>query len=129
MKVVITSGATREHIDPVRFISNISTGNLGSCIADEAALRGFQVIYIHGISAKLPSSPGIQLKEVISTGDVLRLLKENGLQDIVVFGGGIIPDEDIKQLKSIGVAEIFTPGTSTQAIIDWVKTNVKSRSL
>ncbi len=61
--------------------------------------------------------------------EVIRLLKENGIEDMVIFGGGIIPDEDIKTLKSQGVHELFTPGTSTQAIIDWVKANVKPRAL
>jgi len=42
----------------------------------------------------------------------------------VVFGGGIIPDSDIPELKALGVAAIFTPGTSTQSIVDWVRANV-----
>jgi methylmalonyl-CoA mutase C-terminal domain/subunit len=51
---------------------------------------------------------------------VLKLLKEKGADDIVVFGGGIIPEEDITELKKMGVAEIFTPGTPLQEIIDFV---------
>lgn len=53
--------------------------------------------------------------------EVLRLLKEKGLEDVVVFGGGIIPDEDIPKLKEAGVAEIFTPGTPLRRIIDFLK--------
>ena len=60
---------------------------------------------------------------------VLQCLRERGLGDIVVFGGGIIPDEDIPGLKQAGVLEIFTPGASTEQIIEWVRTHVKSRSL
>ncbi len=55
---------------------------------------------------------------------VLELLRERGAADILVFGGGIIPDADIPELKSLGVAEVFTPGASTQSIVDWVRANV-----
>jgi methylmalonyl-CoA mutase C-terminal domain/subunit len=58
---------------------------------------------------------------------VLRLLKEKGGEDMVVFGGGIIPDEDIDSLRREGVARIFTPGATTREVIDWVRTNVASR--
>jgi methylmalonyl-CoA mutase C-terminal domain/subunit len=51
---------------------------------------------------------------------VVEVLKEKGADDIVVFGGGIIPDDDIKELKTSGVAEIFTPGTPLQSIVDWI---------
>lgn len=60
--------------------------------------------------------------------EVIRLMKEKGMEDVLVFGGGIVPDDDIAELKSQGVAEIFTPGSSTQDIIDWVKKNVKPKS-
>ena len=55
---------------------------------------------------------------------VIELLKERDATDIVVFGGGIIPAADIPELEALGVAKIFTPGTTTTEIIDWVKTNV-----
>ena len=51
---------------------------------------------------------------------VIEVLKEKGADDIVVFGGGIIPDDDIAELKKSGVAEIFTPGAPLQAIVDWI---------
>jgi methylmalonyl-CoA mutase C-terminal domain/subunit len=54
----------------------------------------------------------------------LELLREKDAGDIVVFGGGIVPDADIPDLKLMGVAEIFTPGTTTHAIVDWVRSNV-----
>jgi len=56
---------------------------------------------------------------------VLELLKEKGAEDIVVFGGGIIPPDDIAALKALGVKEIFTPGTSTQAIIKFVREQIR----
>jgi methylmalonyl-CoA mutase C-terminal domain/subunit len=55
---------------------------------------------------------------------VLELLGERDARDIVVFGGGIIPEADIAPLKELGVAAVFTPGTTTQAIVDWVTGNV-----
>jgi len=59
---------------------------------------------------------------------VVRLLREQGAEDVVVFGGGIIPDADISQLKAEGIAEIFTPGTPMRTITDWVRDHVPDRS-
>jgi len=56
--------------------------------------------------------------------EVVNLLKENKADDIIVFGGGIIPPDDVTKLKELGVKEIFLPGSSTTDIIDWVRTNV-----
>jgi methylmalonyl-CoA mutase, C-terminal domain len=56
---------------------------------------------------------------------VIDLLTERAANDIVVFGGGIIPDADIPLLKEMGVAEVFTPGTTTTQIVDWVNANVR----
>jgi len=58
--------------------------------------------------------------------EVMDLLKERGATDILVFGGGIVPDDDIPVLKDMGVAEIFTPGTSMQSIVDWVVANTNN---
>lgn len=52
--------------------------------------------------------------------EVIRLLAERGAGDIVVFGGGIVPPEDVEALKAVGVDEVFTPGTSMQAIVEYV---------
>ena len=57
---------------------------------------------------------------------VIELLKERDAEDIKVFGGGIIPEADIAPLKSLGVAAIFTPGTPTGDVVDWVNANVAS---
>ena len=57
--------------------------------------------------------------------EVLKLLKEKKAGDILVFGGGIIPDDDIARLKKKGVAEIFTPGTSLEDAVNFVKKNIK----
>jgi methylmalonyl-CoA mutase C-terminal domain/subunit len=55
---------------------------------------------------------------------VIELLRERGADDIIVFGGGIIPDADIPELERMGVAKIFTPGSSTESIVEWVRANV-----
>jgi methylmalonyl-CoA mutase, C-terminal domain len=60
---------------------------------------------------------------------VVELLKEKGADDIVVCGGGIIPDEDIAFLKQAGIKEVFTPGSSLDEIVAWVEKNIKARSL
>jgi len=59
---------------------------------------------------------------------VLDLLREKDMQDVVVFGGGIIPDEDIEPLKQAGVKGLFTPGTPMQEIIDFIHGNIKPKS-
>jgi methylmalonyl-CoA mutase C-terminal domain/subunit len=60
---------------------------------------------------------------------VIQLLKDKGAEDIQVFGGGILPDEDIVTLKAAGVLEMFTPGASMKDIIEWVHANIRSRRL
>jgi methylmalonyl-CoA mutase, C-terminal domain len=55
---------------------------------------------------------------------LIELLKEKNAEDVVVFGGGIIPEEDIPQLEQLGVAKVFTPGATTQEIVEWVRGHV-----
>jgi len=55
---------------------------------------------------------------------VIALLKERDASDIVVFGGGIIPEDDIEPLHELGVAKVFTPGTTTTEIVEWVRSTV-----
>jgi methylmalonyl-CoA mutase, C-terminal domain len=59
---------------------------------------------------------------------VMDLLKNQSAEDILVFGGGIIPDGDIPELRKLGVAEIFTPGSSTQDIVRWIQTHIPARA-
>jgi len=54
-------------------------------------------------------------------GEVLGLLKKNKARDIAVFGGGIVPQEDIRSLKKMGIKEIFTPGVPIEEIVNFVK--------
>ena len=60
---------------------------------------------------------------------VLELLAERGAQDVVVFGGGIIPEDDIEALSALGVAKIFTPGATTTSIVEWVRDHVARQSV
>ena len=55
---------------------------------------------------------------------VIGLLRANGAEDIAVFGGGIIPAEDIPKLEALGVAQVFTPGARTDEIVGWVQANL-----
>ncbi len=58
---------------------------------------------------------------------VVELLKAQGADDVLVIGGGVIPDDDIPGLKAAGIDEVFTPGTATTTTIDYIKNNVKRK--
>jgi methylmalonyl-CoA mutase C-terminal domain/subunit len=58
---------------------------------------------------------------------VIEALKARGAGDVVVFGGGIVPKDDLPRLEQIGVAKIFTPGASTHEIIDWVESYLRPK--
>ena len=58
---------------------------------------------------------------------ILDLLRQDDAADILLFGGGTIPEEDVRTLKELGVAELFTPGASTVDIVEWVRANVGQR--
>ena len=60
---------------------------------------------------------------------VVELLKENGADDIVVCGGGIIPEDDIPRLRKAGIEKVFTPGDLLEEIVDWVSANVSPRHI
>ena len=59
---------------------------------------------------------------------VIDALKDRGATDVAVFGGGIIPQDDIPKLRESGVSQVFLPGTTTQSIVDWIRGNVKPRA-
>jgi len=59
---------------------------------------------------------------------VMALLQEQGIDDVLVIGGGVIPDEDIPGLKAAGIAGVFTPGTPTTETIEFIKNNLKRRN-
>lgn len=101
---------------------------------------GFEVIYtgLHQTPEQIVATAiqedvdGIGLSILSGAHDylfprVMELLKEKGAEDIVVFGGGIIPEEDIPPLIQAGVKAIFTPGTSIEEAVRWVRENVTPR--
>jgi len=57
--------------------------------------------------------------------EIMKLLKERGMDDILVIAGGIIPEDDIKPLKKLGIKAIFGPGTPTTEIVEYIRTNAK----
>lgn len=59
---------------------------------------------------------------------VCQLLREKNAADIRVFGGGVIPEDDIPELKAAGICQVFTPGTSTEDIVKWIRDNVQPRA-
>jgi methylmalonyl-CoA mutase C-terminal domain/subunit len=59
--------------------------------------------------------------------EVIRLLRDKKAGDIKVFGGGIVPDDEISGLKQAGVAEIFTPGADTRDVVKWVEANISTK--
>lgn len=104
------------------------------------ALRdaGFEVIYtgLHQTPAAIVDAAIQEDADVIGVSilsgahltlfaEIMNKLKELDVTDITVFGGGIIPEADIPELKALGVAEIFTPGTPTAAVVDWVNAHVR----
>ena len=60
---------------------------------------------------------------------IARKLQENGMEDVLIVAGGIIPDEDIKALHEAGIKGVFTPGTSPKDIIEFIKANVSSKEV
>ncbi len=59
--------------------------------------------------------------------DVIDELKKRGIEDVAIFGGGIIPPDDLPELKRLGVKEVFTPGATADDIVAWVRANIHSR--
>jgi methylmalonyl-CoA mutase C-terminal domain/subunit len=59
---------------------------------------------------------------------VVQLLRDQGADDVFVFGGGIIPREDVPKLKEKGIEEIFTPGAATGAIVDWLRARLAKKA-
>jgi len=101
---------------------------------------GFEVIYtgLHQTPEQIVAAAiqedvdGIGLSILSGAHDyifpqVIQLLKEKGANDIVVFGGGIIPEEDILALKGNGVKALFVPGTPIEEAVNWVRENIKPR--
>lgn len=100
---------------------------------------GFEVIYtgLHQTPEMIVNTALDEDVDAISVGilsgahnfifpEILKLLKEKDASDIHVFGGGIIPEEDMKKLKKIGIGALFPPGTSTRDIVKYVRNGFKN---
>ncbi|MHA1338473.1 MAG: cobalamin B12-binding domain-containing protein [Promethearchaeota archaeon] len=103
---------------------------------------GFEVIYtgLHQtpediVNTVIQEDPDALLLSILSGAHnrlfprIMELLQQNGINDVLVLGGGIIPDKDIPFLKQIGIAEIFGPGTKIDEIVDYIKKNLKRQEL
>ena len=99
---------------------------------------GLEVIYtgLHQTAADIVESvvqedPDVLLLSILSGAhtvlfpEIMKKFKEEGIDDVLVLGGGIIPDEDIAKMKEVGISEIFGPGTKIQEIVDYIKAHLK----
>ncbi len=128
MKIIVTSGATREHIDPVRYISNISTGSLGSLIAQYASEIGLETIYIHGTGAVLPpASELITQVRITSAADaldsILIHLEDNEVKAVVhpMAVSDFTPESPSEGKISSGSSEFVLNLVPTEKIVDRIK--------
>jgi methylmalonyl-CoA mutase C-terminal domain/subunit len=101
---------------------------------------GFEVIYtgLHQsprdiVETIIQEDPDALLLSILSGAhnqlfpEIIKQLKDENIEDVLVVGGGIIPEDDADQLKKIGIAGIFGPGTTIQEIVDFIKTNLKRK--
>jgi len=122
MKVVVTAGATREFIDPVRFISNPSSGKMGIAMANAASLLGAEVKLIHGnISINIPE--GMQSEAVVSSSDLFHAVQKEQDADIIIMAAAVsdfTPAErhDHKVKKSTDTNNIELK--KTEDILEWL---------
>ncbi len=123
LRVTVTAGPTQEWLDPVRFLTNHSTGKMGYAIAREAVLRGAQVTLISGPVA-LEAVPGADMKRVTSAQDMLEAVQQALPQtDILIkaaavadYRPAVVSDEKMKK----GDGELSIPLERTQDILGWV---------
>ena len=128
MKVLVTAGATREKIDPVRFISNDSTGKMGYAIARNCMLRGAKVTLITG-KTNIPSVPFVKIIDVESAKDMFDAVKENYLDaDIIIkaaavadYRSKLVSDEKIKKKDNDMMLQL----ERTQDILQFLGENKK----
>ena len=107
-KFIVTAGPTREHIDPVRFISNPSTGKMGYAVAAAAAGRGFETVLVSGPVA-LAAPEGVRLVKVVSARDMLAAV-ERELEDgasAVLVATAAVADCHIVTTAVIAAVDIF----------------------
>lgn len=123
MRVTVTAGPTQESLDPVRFLTNHSSGRMGYAIAREAMLRGAEVTLISG-PVSLPAVAGVKLVKVVSAGDMLAAVGEALPEtDILIKAAAVAdyrPAEFSRQKLKKGDGELSLPLERTQDILAWV---------
>jgi len=132
-KVVVTAGPTREFIDPVRFISNPSSGKMGIAMADAARSLGADVTLLHGpISENIPDR--IQTKQFISADDLYKMMKDHRNADIVIMAAAVADfkpdtssDQKIKKQSAGNSPKIDLTGTPD--ILDWLGKQKKQNQI
>jgi len=129
IEYVITAGGTREPVDDVRFIGNISTGRLGACIADEAHARGHAVRFIHGAGCCMPRCrKAIVLEDFVTSMDLRRILEERvrtALPPAVLVHAAAVSDYTPSRVEgkiSSDQEELVIRLRKTEKIVDSIKT-------
>lgn len=126
VRVTVTAGPTREALDPVRFLTNHSTGKMGYAIAREAMLRGAEVMLISGVTELAPP-PFVNVRCVVSAADMLAAVQEELPKTDILIKSAAVADyrpktvSDNKLKKHEG--ELFLPLERTADILKWVNEN------
>ncbi|NGP88210.1 bifunctional phosphopantothenoylcysteine decarboxylase/phosphopantothenate--cysteine ligase CoaBC [Fodinibius halophilus] len=121
-KVVVTAGPTREYIDPVRYISNPSSGKMGFAMAEAAQQLGAEVTLIHG-PVSIPKPRGIETVEIESAADLFEEVKKEADADIVIMAAAVAdfsPQETSRQKIKKKGAKTELSLTQTQDILRWL---------
>ena len=142
--ILITAGATREYIDGVRFITNLSTGNTAATIADHLSSSGYKITYLHGINAVLPGNKteNIQYKDFRNFKDSLEELLENNYYDVVIHLAAI-SDYTVDEINSTetslsgsekgkldsGISNLTINLKPTSKIVDKIKSKSKNKEV
>ena len=125
-KVLITAGPTQEALDPVRYITNHSSGKMGYALAKMAMLRGAEVTLITGVTALTPP-PFVKVVKVVSAKDMFEAVKEHAPQADLIFKAAAVADytpaEVSDQKMKKGDADLSVPLTRTQDILAWLGEN------
>ena len=83
------------------------------------------------VQSVVQEDPDVLLLSILSGAhtvlfpEIMKKFKEEGIDDVLVLGGGIIPDDDVTKMKEVGISEIFGPGTKIQEIVDYIKSHLK----
>ncbi len=126
VRVTVTAGPTREALDPVRFLTNHSTGKMGYAIAREAMLRGAEVTLISGVTELAPP-PFVNVRRVVSAADMLAAVREELPKTDILIKSAAVADYRPKNVSDNKIkkqdGEFFLPLERTEDILKWVGEN------